>query len=87
MMTCVDALAEVSDQSRASLSVRVGRDRLAAGLALAAFAVLCVMSLSFAPKLVEPDGELTVNADVVTRDKSIVRWVEDNVRPPSRRTG
>ena len=55
MMTCVDALAEVSDQSRASLSVRVGRDRLAAGLALAAFAVLCVMSLSFAPKLVEPD--------------------------------
>ena len=55
MMTCVDALAEVSDQSRASLSARAGRDWLASGLALAAFAVLCIMALSFAPKLVEPD--------------------------------
>jgi hypothetical protein len=51
----VDALAEVSDQSRASLPARAGRDWLAAGAALAAFAVLCVMALSFAPRLVEPD--------------------------------
>jgi hypothetical protein len=55
MMTCVNALAEVSDQSRASLLARAGRDWLAAGAALAAFAVLCIMALSFAPRLVEPD--------------------------------
>jgi hypothetical protein len=36
MMTCVDAPAEVSDRSKASLPARAGRDRLAAGLVLAA---------------------------------------------------
>jgi hypothetical protein len=51
----VDALAEVSDQPRASLPARAGRDWLAAAAALAAFAVLCIMALSFAPRLVEPD--------------------------------
>jgi hypothetical protein len=48
-------LAQVSDQPRASLSGWAGGDRVAAGAALAAFAVLCVMALSFAPRLVEPD--------------------------------
>jgi hypothetical protein len=53
MMTCVDALAEVSDP--VPLSAQARRDWLAAGLALVAFAVLCTMALSFAPRLVEPD--------------------------------
>jgi hypothetical protein len=48
-------VAQVGNQSRASLSAWAGRDRVAAGAALAAFAVLCVMALSFAPRLVEPD--------------------------------
>jgi hypothetical protein len=54
-MVCVDIAAQVSGQSRASLSAWAGRDRVAAGAALAAFAVLCVTALSFAPRLVEPD--------------------------------
>jgi hypothetical protein len=45
-------------KSAASLGFRffawAGRDRVAAGAALAAFAVLCIMTLSFAPRLVEP---------------------------------
>ena len=48
-------LAEVSDEPAASPGVRAGRDPVAVGLALAAFAVLCAMVLSFAPRLVEPD--------------------------------
>ena len=48
-------LAEVSDEPAASPRVRAGRDPVAAGLALAAFAVLCALVLSFAPRLVEPD--------------------------------
>ena len=51
----MNALAQLSDQSRTSLSAWAGRDRVAAGAALAAFAVLCVMALSFTPRLVEPD--------------------------------
>jgi hypothetical protein len=51
----VNVLAQVSDQPGASLSAWAGRDRVAAGAALAAFAVLCVMALSFSPRLVEPD--------------------------------
>jgi hypothetical protein len=54
-MVSVNVLAQVSEQSRASLSAWAGRDRVAAGAALAAFAVLCVMALSFSPRLVEPD--------------------------------
>jgi hypothetical protein len=54
-MTRVDVLAQVSDQSGGSRRGWAGRDRLAAGTALAAFAVLCIMALSFAPRLVEPD--------------------------------
>jgi len=51
----VDVVAQVADRPRASLSAWARRDRVAAGAALAAFAVLCVMALSFAPRLVEPD--------------------------------
>jgi hypothetical protein len=51
----VNVLAQDSGQSRASLSGWAARDRVAAGAALAAFAVLCVMALSFSPRLVEPD--------------------------------
>jgi hypothetical protein len=51
----VGVLAQVGDQSAASPRVRAGRDAVAAGLALAAFAVLCAMVLSFAPRLIEPD--------------------------------
>jgi hypothetical protein len=54
IMLCVDVLAQ-ADRPRASLSAWAGRDRVAAGAALAAFAVLCVLALSFAPRLVEPD--------------------------------
>jgi hypothetical protein len=48
-------LAQVSDEPAASPRVWAGRDPLAAGLALAAFAVLCAVVLSFAPRLIEPD--------------------------------
>jgi len=51
----VDVVARVGDRPRVSLSAWARRDRVAAGAALAAFAVLCVMALSFAPRLVEPD--------------------------------
>jgi hypothetical protein len=51
----VGVLAQVGEEPAASPRVRAGRDLLAAGLALAAFAVLCAMALSFAPRLVEPD--------------------------------
>jgi hypothetical protein len=51
----VDVMAQVGDRPRASLSAWARQDRVAAGAALAAFAVLCVMALSFAPRLVEPD--------------------------------
>jgi hypothetical protein len=54
-MACVDVVAQVRDRPRASLSAWPRGDRVAAGAALAAFAVLCVMALSFAPRLVEPD--------------------------------
>jgi hypothetical protein len=54
-MTGVEVMAQVSDRSRVSLAGWAGRDRLAAAAALAAFAVLCVMALSFSPRLVEPD--------------------------------
>jgi hypothetical protein len=54
-MVSVNALAQLSDQPRTSLSAWAGRERVAAVAALAAFAVLCVMALSFAPRLVEPD--------------------------------
>jgi hypothetical protein len=51
----MDVAAQVRGQSRASLSAWAGRDRVAAGAALAAFAVLCVVTLSCAPRLLEPD--------------------------------
>jgi hypothetical protein len=51
----VDVAAQVGGQPAVSVSVLARRDRLAAGAALAAFAVLCVMALSFASRLVEPD--------------------------------
>ena len=54
-MVCVDVLAWVGGRARARASACAARDRLAAGAALACFAVLCVMALSFAPRLVEPD--------------------------------
>jgi hypothetical protein len=54
-MVRVDLVAQVGGGPRASVSARARRDLAAAGAALAAFAVLCVMALSFAPRLVEPD--------------------------------
>jgi hypothetical protein len=54
-MVCVGVLAPVDGQSRAWFSARAPRDRVAAGAALACFAVLCAMALSFSPRLVEPD--------------------------------
>jgi hypothetical protein len=51
----VDVVARAGDRPRVSLSAWARGDRVAAGAALAAFAVLCVMALSFAPRLVEPD--------------------------------
>jgi hypothetical protein len=54
-MVRVDVLVPVGGQARAWFSARAGRDWVAAGVALAGFAVLCAMALSFAPRLVEPD--------------------------------
>jgi hypothetical protein len=54
-MVCVEVLAPVGGRSRAWFSAPAGRDRVAAGAALACFAVLCAMAVSFAPRLVEPD--------------------------------
>jgi hypothetical protein len=51
----MSALAQASGRPAAWLSVRARRDRVAAGAALAAFAVLCAVALSAAPRLVEPD--------------------------------
>jgi hypothetical protein len=53
-MVRVDLVAQVGGP-RASVSARGRRDLAAAGAALAAFAVLCVVALSSAPRLVEPD--------------------------------
>jgi hypothetical protein len=47
----VGVLAQIADEPAASLPARAGRDLVAAGLALAAFAVLCVAVLSFAPSV------------------------------------
>jgi hypothetical protein len=55
-MVRVNVLAPVGGQARAWFSARAGRDRVAAGAALAFFALLCVMALSVAPRLVEPDN-------------------------------
>ena len=49
------ALVQVSDEPAASPRAWAGRDLVAAGLALAAFAVLCAVVLSVAPRLIEPD--------------------------------
>lgn len=54
-MIGVEVLAPVGDRSKAWFSARAAQDRMAAGAALACFAVLCVMALTFAPRLVEPD--------------------------------
>jgi len=54
-MVRVDVAAEVSGRPRAGVSAWARWDLAAAGAALAAFAVLCVMALSFAPRLIEPD--------------------------------
>src|SRR5271166_6758998 len=51
----LDALAPAGDEARPSAWVRVSRDRAEAFVALAAFAVLCMVVLSVASRLVEPD--------------------------------
>jgi hypothetical protein len=54
-MIGVEVLAPVGGRPLAWLPARAAGDRVAAGAALACFAVLCVMALSFAPRLAEPD--------------------------------
>jgi hypothetical protein len=54
-MVRVDVLVPVGGHARAWFSARGGGDWVAAGAALAAFAVLCLMALSVAPRLAEPD--------------------------------
>jgi len=51
----VNAVAQVSGQPRAAFPAWASRDWVAAGAALAAFAALCAVALSFSPRLVEPD--------------------------------
>ena len=51
----VEVLAPIGARSMALFSARAAQDRMAIGAALACFAVLCVMALSFAPRLAEPD--------------------------------
>jgi hypothetical protein len=51
----LDALARASGEARPWAWVRVSRGRREAFVALAAFAVLCVVVLSVASRLVEPD--------------------------------
>ena len=53
--TGMDLMAQASDEARPSAWVRVSRDRVEAFVALAAFAVLCIVVLSSASRLVEPD--------------------------------
>jgi hypothetical protein len=53
--TGVNLMAQASDEARPSAWVRVSRDRGEVFVALAAFAVLCVVVLSSASRLVEPD--------------------------------
>jgi len=51
----MSVLARASDEARPSAWGRVGRDRGEAFVALAAFAVLCIVVLGSASRLVEPD--------------------------------
>jgi hypothetical protein len=51
----VDAVAQAVDEARPSARVWVNRDRVEVFAALAAFAVLCIVVLSAASRLVEPD--------------------------------
>jgi hypothetical protein len=51
----MNLMAQASDEAGPSAWVRVSRDRVEAFVALAAFAVLCIMVLSVASRLVEPD--------------------------------
>ncbi len=51
----MDAVAQAVDEARASARVWVNRDRVEVFAALAAFAVLCIVVLSAASRLVEPD--------------------------------
>ena len=53
--TGTDLMAQANDEARPSAWVRVSRDRVEAFVALAAFAVLCIVVLSPASRLVEPD--------------------------------
>src|ERR1035438_5056098 len=53
--TDMSLMARASDEVRPSAWVRVSRDRAEAFVALAAFAVLCLVVLSSASRLVEPD--------------------------------
>ena len=48
-------MAQAVDEARPSARVWVNRDRVEAFAALAAFAVLCIVVLSAASRLVEPD--------------------------------
>ena len=51
----MNLMAQASDEAGPSAWVRVSRDRVEAFVALAAFAVLCIVVLSVASRLVEPD--------------------------------
>ena len=51
----VDAVAQAVDEARPSARVWVNRDRVEVFAALAAFAVLCIVVLTAASRLVEPD--------------------------------
>jgi hypothetical protein len=51
----MNLMAQASDEARPSAGVRVSRGRVETFVALAAFAVLCIVVLSSASRLVEPD--------------------------------
>ena len=51
----MNLMAQASDEASPSAWVRVSRDRVEAFVALAAFAALCIVVLSSASRLVEPD--------------------------------
>jgi len=63
--TDMSLTARASDEARPSAWVRVSRDHAEAFAALAAFAVLCLVVLSAASRLVEPD-DYAYRASIVT---------------------
>ena len=54
-VTGMSLMAQASDEASPSAWVRMSRDRVEAFVALAAFAALCIVVLSSASRLVEPD--------------------------------